>query len=386
MDKIIAIIPARGGSVGIPRKNIIPVCGKPLIAWCIEELLQTNSIGDVYVTSDDFAILDVANNYGAVPILRPPEISSNSAASEDALLHALDFIKTKRKLPETFLFVQATSPLTLKEDFDGAYAFFNQIKADSLFTGNKAPPFVWGTRDGGEMFGFNHTPHIRLRRQDRSDCMENGAFYVLNTKKFIQSKHRFFGKIGFYSMPKSRSLEIDDFVDLFLVESLLRIRDMSERKLENINAIAFDFDGVFTDNLVYVDQAGTESVCCNKADGLAIEKIKETKMLIAVFTSETKEYAAARCNKLKIPCYNALKNNKLEKLKTWCFDNKIQRESLLFVGNDVNDLACLKYAGCAAVPQDAAEEVKKIADIVLTSCGGGGVIREIYRLLGDSCV
>ena len=65
----------------------------------------------------DFAILDVANNYGAVPILRPPEISSNSAASEDALLHALDFIKTKRKLPETFLFVQATSPLTLKEDF-----------------------------------------------------------------------------------------------------------------------------------------------------------------------------------------------------------------------------------------------------------------------------
>jgi CMP-N,N'-diacetyllegionaminic acid synthase len=131
----ICIIPARGGSKGIPGKNIMNFCGKPLLAWSILQAMQAKTVNAVYVSSDDAAILRVAEDFGAISIRRPDELSSDTATSEAALLHALDYIeKEKATKIDVVVFLQATSPLRESEDIDGAVQKLIYENADSLFS------------------------------------------------------------------------------------------------------------------------------------------------------------------------------------------------------------------------------------------------------------
>lgn len=220
--KTIAIIPARGGSKGIPGKNIIPLLGKPLIAWNILAAKASEKIDGVFVSTDDAGIAAVAREYGAEVIDRPDEIAGDTASSESALLHALAVLAEQGILPELLVFLQCTSPLTQTRDIDRALATLAAEGGDSCVSACDFHYFVWARGADGDARGMNHDKRFRQRRQDREpQYLENGAIYVMKREGFLHAGHRFFGKTVISPMPAERSFEIDDPVDLKIAEVLL---------------------------------------------------------------------------------------------------------------------------------------------------------------------
>lgn len=219
---IIAIIPARGGSKGIPYKNVCPLCGKPLIAWNIQAALASKFISDVYVSTDDREIAEAASSHGAHVIDRPEVLANDTASSESALLHGLEVLENKRILPDILVFMQCTSPLTATQDIDAAIQKLLDERADSCFTATDFHYFVWKELADGSAEGINHDKKFRPRRQDREpQYQENGAVYVMNCTGFLQAEHRFFGKTVMSLMPQERCFEIDEPVDMVIAEILL---------------------------------------------------------------------------------------------------------------------------------------------------------------------
>lgn len=218
----IAIIPARGGSKGVPRKNVRPVAGKPLIAWNIEAARDARTVDEVYVSTDDDEIAAISEQYGAKVVRRPAEISGDTASSESALLHVIDTLAAQGVNPEEIVFMQCTSPLTASEDIDACVGKLELSGADSAFTAKEFFYFIWKVLPDGSCDGINHDKRFRPRRQDREpQYEENGAVYVMRTDGFLKAKHRFFGKTVMSLMPESRCFEIDTEFDLEVAGRLL---------------------------------------------------------------------------------------------------------------------------------------------------------------------
>lgn len=220
----IAIIPARGGSKGIPRKNLQPLAGKPLVAHTIEQARAAHTIDRILVSTDDAEIGAVAQHYGAEVLWRPAAISGDTASSEAALLHALDALQqSEGAAPELVAFLQCTSPLTQAADIDGAVHALLAEEADTALAVTPFHYFLWQQDEQGNAVGVNHDKAVRLLRQQRApQYRETGAVYVMRTAGFRQAKHRFFGKTALYIMPAERCLEIDEPFDLQMAEWLLQ--------------------------------------------------------------------------------------------------------------------------------------------------------------------
>jgi len=384
-QKVVAMIPARGGSKAVPRKNVLPVGGKPLIAWNIEAALKASTVGGVYVSTDDPEIASISKQYGAEVINRPVDISGDAASSESALLHGLESLAISGEKPDLLVFMQCTSPLTTSEDIDAAVEKLCSEKADSCFTAKPFHYFVWKQTPDGTADGVNHDKRLRLRRQDREPQFEeNGAVYVMKAAGFIEAKHRFFGKIVCSLMPSDRCFEIDEPVDIKIAEMLLGEREqakMLEKLPCRIKALLLDFDGVMTDNRVLVDQNGTEAVFCDRSDGWGLEQLKKSGVKICVLSTERNPVVSARCKKLGIECRQGLGEKKFEAYQNWCIENGVRQEETIFVGNDANDVECLKAAGCGVVPSDAYPEAKRVASVALTKSGGKGAVRELCEMV-----
>lgn len=215
-DYNVAIIPARGGSKSVPRKNIMPFCGRPLIAWSIEQAKRAHSIHDVYVTSDDLAILKVAIEYGAKGIIRPDEFATDEATSESALSHALNQIEQEVSL---VAFIQATSPLRTPQDIDNAIYSLKNAGADSLFSMCKLDNYCIWMEKGGQLRSVNFDFQNRQRRQLREPSyLENGNIFVFKPEILRRYGNRLGGKIAMYEMPFWKSYEIDSPEDIEIVE------------------------------------------------------------------------------------------------------------------------------------------------------------------------
>src|SRR6185503_19554676 len=180
MAATVAIIPARGGSKGIPRKNLVDLCGKPLLAWSILQARAARRIDSVWVSSDDAEILSVAERYGAQPIVRPPTISGDSASSEAAWLHAVEHIEAQGVPIGRVVGMQATSPLREGTDLDGGIEQYEREALDSLLSVCESEDFfIWQIDDAGRARCVNHDPAARKRRQEiEKRYLENGSFYV----------------------------------------------------------------------------------------------------------------------------------------------------------------------------------------------------------------
>jgi N-acylneuraminate cytidylyltransferase len=385
MNKIISIIPARGGSKGIPGKNIVPICGKPLIAWNIEAALNSELIDRVVVSTDEPSIAMVAKMCGAEVINRPEHLSNDNASSESALIHTIETLKqTENYEPDLVVFMQCTSPLTTYEDIDRAIQQLLDERADSAFTVTVFHYYVWESKEGRAV-GVNHDKSFRHRRQDREpQFLENGAVYVLRTDGFIKAGHRFFGKTIMSVMPAERSLEIDDIVDLQIAETLLRRQNRShaiKSMPSNIEAVVFDFDGVMTDNKVYVKEDGRETVMCDRSDGWGISQLLKIGIPVFVLSSEKNRVVRARCQKLNIGCLDSLGGHKSKHLAEWALKEKIDLKNVIYVGNDENDWDCFKTAGFGVATVDASPCIKDIASLILESKGGHGAVREVCDLI-----
>jgi len=384
-ESVCAIIPARGGSKAIPRKNLRSVCGKPLLAYAITAASQASRVDRVVVSTDDEEIAAVATAFGAMVIMRPSALASDTASSESALLHALEQLANDGDYrPNVLAFVQCTSPLTLAEDIDGTIEVVLDRRADCAFAVTPFHGFVW-TGDASESArGINHDPARRpMRQQRRPEYLETGAVYAMRVPGFLVAQHRFFGRIGMYVMPRERCFEVDEPGDLYVVETLLRSRRHaggSERLPARPRALVLDFDGVFTDNRVIVHEDGSEAVTCNRGDGMGLAQLRRFGLPIVVISTETNSVVAARCRKLGLPCVTSVED-KLQVLRKWLQEKEISAADVVYVGNDINDVDCLREVGCGVVVNDAHPEACAVADLRLAATGGNGALRELADML-----
>lgn len=216
--EILAIIPARGGSKGIPNKNIQRVGGKPLITRTIETALKSKIINRLIVSTDDEKIAKISKNSGSEVIIRLAEISNDNASSESALLDVLGRIKKQENyIPDIVVFLQCTSPFTEVVDIDGTINALIGNNADCALAVQEFHHFLWKYDESlNTAIGINHDEkESRMRRQELpTQYLEAGSIYVMRTKEFLQKKKRFFGKIVVYVVPGERVFEIDDPIDL----------------------------------------------------------------------------------------------------------------------------------------------------------------------------
>jgi len=225
---IICIIPARGGSKGIPKKNIIDFLGKPLLAWSIEDAKNSSLIDEVYVSTDDKEIAKVAEQYGAKVIERPKEISGDFSPSEEALKHAIGEI-SKEHPPkiEYVVFLQATSPLRETSDIDNAIEKIIAEEADSLFSAADIGDFLIWRKNGGKLESVNYDYKNRKRRQDfEEQFVENGSLYIFKPEILLRHNNRLGGKIVVSEMEFWKSFEIDDIEDLNFCQDIGRIKGL----------------------------------------------------------------------------------------------------------------------------------------------------------------
>jgi N-acylneuraminate cytidylyltransferase len=217
-----SIIPARGGSKGIHNKNIIDFCGKPLIAWTIEQCLSSKYVSNVWVTSNSQEILDVAEKYGAKTIRRPDDISGDLASSELAWIHAIEVIQKDMEI-DLVLAPQVTSPLREVKDIDSAIELFQKEKYDSMFSASVAEDlFFWEESNTG-IDSVNYDYKNRKRRQDfKEQIIENGSFYLFKPEVIINNNNRLGGKIGFSKMEFWKMFEIDNAEDMRMCSALMK--------------------------------------------------------------------------------------------------------------------------------------------------------------------
>jgi N-acylneuraminate cytidylyltransferase len=167
-----------------------------------------------------------------------------------------------------------------------------------------------------------------------------------------------------------------------LKQSAERMKNKTKLLPAIIQAIVFDFDGVFTDNRVIVNEDGQESVICNRSDGLGISAIKKTDLFLLVLSKEKNPVVQKRCEKIGIPCVQGVDDKKTF-LIAWFKENSIDQNNVIYLGNDINDIECLLYVGCGVVVADAHDDAKRVARLVLKNNGGQGAVRELCDLVNS---
>ena len=218
MINVTAIILARGGSKGIPRKNVLDFCGKPLVAWSILQASETPEINNIFLSSDSEEILSIGKEYGAEIIERPEEFASDTASSESAILHALSVLDYE---PDIVVMLEPTAPLRKPGDLSNAINLFIEESWDSGFSGAELEDFlIWKRDENNDLVSVNYDYVHQTRRQDRQpDYVENGAIYLFKPE-ILYKNNRFGGKIGISMMEFWQSFEIDSPEDWPLLETI----------------------------------------------------------------------------------------------------------------------------------------------------------------------
>ena len=214
---IVAIIPARGGSQRIKKKNIKNIFKKPLLVWTILAAKRSKFIDEIYLTSDDSKILNIAKKYGINCIVRPKNLSNNTIMPDAAVLHAF------KKIGKTFDYIvtlQPTSPLRKAADIDRAIVKIVKNNGDSLLSAFKTHSFIW--KKIKNIYKSNYDIYKRPRSQDFERYQENGSIYITKPKIFIKNKNRLGGKIIISEMDRYASLDIDSIKDFKIAELILK--------------------------------------------------------------------------------------------------------------------------------------------------------------------
>ncbi|GHE27071.1 MULTISPECIES: acylneuraminate cytidylyltransferase [Streptomyces] len=382
---VLAVIPARGGSKGVPAKNLAPVAGIPLVGRAVRACLGAVGVTDVAVSTDDPAIAAAARAFGAEAVPRPASIAGDTATSESAVLHALDaFEATHGRTADVVLLVQCTSPFLTSGEVAEAAARITSGAADTAFTAAPSHGFLWReTSDGATgAVGVNHDKAHRPRRQDREpEYLETGAVYAMDAAGFRTHGHRFFGRTAVVVTDPARVLEIDDPHDLARAKALAPLLDEpATPAFADVDAVVLDFDGTQTDDRVHLDAEGREFVSAHRGDGLGIAALRRAGLPVLILSTEQNPVVAARARKLKIPVLHGIDRKDLA-LKEWCEAESIDPARVLYAGNDVNDLPCFHLVGWPVAVGSAHDSVRAAARAVTATPGGFGAIREIAAWL-----
>ncbi|MFE6965905.1 cytidylyltransferase domain-containing protein [Agromyces sp. NPDC057679] len=380
-DVAVAIIPARGGSKGLPGKNLMRLGGVSLVGRAVAAARSARSVGTVIVTTDDEEIARVARAAGAEVVDRPAELAGDAATSESALLHALDERYAHAgDAPPVTLFVQATSPFIDPSDLDAAVARVASHEADSVFAAVESHAFLWRAAGDGAVFGANHDAAVRRRRQDREpEFRETGAFTAMRTAGFRAARHRFFGRIAPQLVPALHGVDIDTAAELVVAKALVELIDRPAAAID-VDAVVTDFDGVHTDDTAWVDTDGRELVRVSRSDGQGVARLRAAQVPVLVLSAEENPVVAARAAKLRVEVLQGVRD-KGPVLAEWAAARGIPLERIAYLGNDVGDLPALALVGWPVAVADAVPSVRDAARVVLEARGGAGAVRELAELV-----
>lgn len=388
-DGATAIVPVRGGSKGIHRKNLRTVRGSTLIARSVESLLRASSISRVVVTTDHPDLAAAALAAGAEVIDRPADLAEDSTSSEAALLHALGVLGQRGELTPVTVFAQATSPFLDVAALDAAVGEVAAARADSVFAAVLDHGFIWTDKSKGAR-GVGHDHRERPRRQDRArQYRETGSFYVFDTEGFLDARHRFFGRIAPAITRSFAALDIDEPEDLLVAEA---IAGLAERQLGipapsarpeghlDVEAVVTDFDGVHTDDRAIIDAEGVERVSVHRGDGLGVRLLREAGLPVLILSTERVPIVVARAAKLGVDVVHG-SADKATALREWAAAAGVPLERIAYLGNDVNDVPALELVGWPVVVADAHPQARAAARLVLERRGGDGAVRELADLV-----
>ena len=220
----LAIIPARGGSKRLPRKNILDLCGKPLISWSIEAALKSKYISKVVVSSDDEEILNISSNFGADIIKRPYELANDTATTFDTVKHTIDNFENY----DYIVLLQPTSPLRNEKHIDEAIELLEEKQADAIVSVcemDHSPLWSNTLPEDGNMRGFLREEILNKRSQDLEKYYRlNGAVYICKTDKLLENKSFFLkDNIFAYIMDRKSSIDIDEEIDFLFAERVIEL-------------------------------------------------------------------------------------------------------------------------------------------------------------------
>ncbi|AGR78016.1 CMP-N-acetylneuraminic acid synthetase [Aliarcobacter butzleri 7h1h] len=224
--KIVSIIPARGGSKGLPGKNIIDLAGKPLIAWTIEASLKSKYITKTIVSSDDNNILEISKKFGVETIKRPNELALDTTPTEPVIEHVLKSLENIEQY-DYLILLQPTSPLRDEKDIDSAIKLLIQKKVSALISTKEIDNKIlkaFKNNENGYLEGIANNKYPFMRRQDLPKTfMPNGAIYIIDIKEFLKTKTLFTDKTISFEMSEEKSFDIDTKEDLKKIKKYMNI-------------------------------------------------------------------------------------------------------------------------------------------------------------------
>ncbi len=397
MVEVLALIPARGGSKGLPGKNIKSLGGYSLIGYSIAAALNAKLVSRTVITTDDPEIADKAREYGAeVPFLRPAEFAQDDSLDLPVFQHALNWLSDHESYsPDIVVQLRPTSPFRPPELVDEAIQILIDNPGASSVRGvvpSKENPFkMWMIEPDGKMIPLLETefeePFNMPRQELPSSYWQTGHIDVVSAETIINGSMSG-QEIYSYIIDPLFSVDLDNLQDWRRAEMRLKslgsqiILPPREKNIipEFVSLLVLDFDGVLTDDRVYVNQNGEETVAAHRGDGMGIAQVKKAGIEVVILSKEKNPVVKARADKLGIPVYQGI-DEKGPELISILADRGISSESVVYLGNDINDLPCFPLVGLAAAVADSHPLVIEKAQLVLSKKGGHGAVRELCDLL-----
>jgi N-acylneuraminate cytidylyltransferase len=382
--RLCAFIPVRGGSKGIPRKNLKSFLGKPLTQWAIEAAIQAETVETVVVSTDDAELAALADSARSPKVAvhhRSAHSARDDASTEEVML---EFTREDRA-HDHILLIQATTPILSGALIDEAVRHYEASGADSLLSAVPMHRFFW--RDGSEgARPLNYDPADRARRQDHAGCYycENGALYLTRVKLLLSEKYRCPGRVTLFPMDPRYIWELDEAADWGIAETLQRpmAAQLRSRRLGKIELLAIDLDGVLTNGcMIYVAGAPGISKAFFTRDAFGIRKARNRGLKVAVITTDDSEVNGQRAERIGLDAFIIEKHDKAAALAKLASRFGLTLAQCAFLGDDDVDIDAMRAAGVSLAPADAATSAAAAADIVLSASGGRGCVREACEIL-----
>ena len=399
--EVLALIPARGGSKGIPRKNIRDFGGAPLIAWSIAAALRAETVTRVIVSTDDEEIAAVAREWGAeTPFLRPAELAQDDTADYPVFRQALDWLAAHEDYrPEVVVQLRPTSPVRPLHLVDDAVRLLlAHPDADcvrGVVPSGQNPYKMWKIdAESGRMLPLLQVeglaePYNAPRQSLPKTYWQTGHIDAIQVSTILEKGSLTGDEIWPLMIDPRYTVDIDTPADWERYERLLQdphiqaVDPLVSRRAfpARVRLLLMDFDGVLSDDLVLTDQDGRESLRCSRSDGFGLSLLREkTDIQAAVLSREENPVVSARCRKLKLEVFQGVRQ-KDQALKALIQARGWNPAEILYLGNDLPDLPVLPQVGYFAAPADAHPDVLRRADLILKHRGGRGAVREICERL-----
>ncbi len=399
--EVLALIPARGGSKGIPRKNIRDFAGAPLIAYSIAAALQAQHVTRVIVSTDDEEIAAVARQWGAeTPFLRPTELAQDDITDLPVFQQALAWLAEHEAYhPEFVVQLRPTSPVRPVGLIDDAIEMMlTNPQADcvrGVVPSGQNPFKMWQIEpDSHQLKPLLSLPNVKEpynapRQELPKTYWQTGHIDVIRTSTILE-KGSLTGDVILPILIDHRyTVDIDTPSDMVRYAGLMQDPELkpidplkSRRQFPSQpKLLVMDFDGVFTDDTVITDQDGRESVICSRSDGFGLDMLRQHgKVHAMILSREENPVVSARARKLKLEVYQGVQD-KAQAIQQLIKERNLAQAEVIYIGNDLNDLPVLPYVGYFACPQDAHSEVIRRADLVLSKPSGRGAIRELIEII-----